>query len=69
MNGSSYHPIWRKAQRSVAFGDCVEVSAAPGKVSVRDSKNPDGQVIGYAANAWIAFTNAAKRGCFDVVAR
>jgi hypothetical protein len=34
--------VWRKATRSSESGDnCVEVAGAPGRVALRDSKNPD----------------------------
>src|SRR5947209_12990159 len=53
---------WRKAGRSVGNGECVEISAAhPGVVSIRDSKNPEGPVLTYPAEAFRAFLYTTKR--------
>lgn len=57
---------WRKARRSMANGNCVEVRPATGLVAVRDSKNPGGFVLAYSAESWRAFTLATQLGHFDV---
>ncbi|MFG2085005.1 DUF397 domain-containing protein [Spirillospora sp. NPDC048824] len=37
---------WRKASKSHEEGDaCIEVTAVPGLIAVRDSKDPDGPKI------------------------
>jgi len=59
-------PGWRKARRSMANGNCVEVRPAYGAVAVRDSQNPGGLVLAYSAASWRAFTHAARLGRFDV---
>jgi Domain of unknown function (DUF397) len=52
---------WRKSSLSGARHDCVEVTAAPGIVGVRDSKNRgDGPVLTFSAGAWDAFTGRLK---------
>jgi uncharacterized protein DUF397 len=56
---------WRKARRSMANGNCVEVRPATGVIAVRDSKNPDGLVLAYSAESWRAFTRAARIGRYD----
>lgn len=56
---------WRKAQRSISNGACVEVASAAESVAVRDSKDPYGLVLRYSANSWKSFTSAARRGDFD----
>lgn len=39
-------PLWRKSSHSNGTGgECVEVAAVPGRLLVRDSKNPDGPVL------------------------
>jgi hypothetical protein len=57
--------IWRKAQRSVNNGACVELAPAGGKVAIRDSKDPNGPVLVYTATEWHAFLDGAKNGEFD----
>ena len=57
---------WRKARRSMANGNCVEVGPVTGVIGVRDSKNPGGLVLAYTAESWRAFTRAARLGRFDV---
>lgn len=53
---------WRKAQRSMNAGDCVEVAPAAGKIFIRDSKNPDGPALGYPVTAWRKFLAEEKFG-------
>jgi len=56
MEADSESRAWRKAQRSMADGNCVEV---------RPSKNPGGYVLAYSAPSWRAFTLAAQQGHYD----
>jgi hypothetical protein len=56
---------WRKAQRSVPNGACVEVARAGGMLAMRDSKDPDGPVLMYTPSEWHAFLDGAKKGEFD----
>jgi len=56
---------WRKAQRSVGNGACVELAPVNGMVAMRDSKDPDGPVLMYTAAEWDAFLHGAKAGEFD----
>lgn len=60
---------WRKSSYSCANGQCVEVAspAAGDAISVRDSKNPRGPIVGFSSDAWGGFLTAAKRGGFDAV--
>lgn len=59
---------WKKSTRSGGGnGDCVETT--PLKVSsdvlgmgVRDSKDPDGPVLRFSADAWSAFMASVERG-------
>lgn len=49
---------WRKSTRSTS-GDCVEVADnLPGRVLVRDSKQPTGPVLTFAPAAWRSFVTA-----------
>ena len=56
---------WRKARRSLANGNCVEVRPVNGGIAVRDSKSPGGYVLAYSAPSWRAFTLAARQGHYD----
>jgi Domain of unknown function (DUF397) len=56
---------WRKASRSTAGNNCVEVAHAQGAAAVRDSKNPGGGHLTVGAGAWEAFVSEVKRGKYD----
>jgi hypothetical protein len=59
---------WRKSSRSGGnAGNCVEVARnLPGAVAVRDSKDPDGPMLTFAPDEWVAFTAGIKTGEFDL---
>lgn len=59
------HTDWRKAQRSISNGACVEVASAAESIAVRDSQDPHGPVLTYPTGAWARFLGAAQRGDFD----
>ncbi len=49
-----------------AQGNCVEVAAlGGGKVAVRDSKDPSGQVLIFTSSEWSAFSSGVKMQEFD----
>ena len=53
--------VWRKSSYSGGNGgDCVEVGAADPAVAVRDSKDPAGPRLAFAADAWRAFAAHLK---------
>ncbi|GAA2135411.1 DUF397 domain-containing protein [Kitasatospora kazusensis] len=59
---------WVKSGHSNNGGNCIEV--APGFADimpVRDSKDPDGPALLFAADAFAAFVAGVKSGEFDAV--
>jgi len=52
---------WRTASYSVGNGACVEVASLLGRISLRDSKDPEGPVLSYSADAFRSFLDATKR--------
>jgi hypothetical protein len=56
---------WRKARRSMGNGNCVEIRPMNGAIAVRDSKNPNGNILEYNAESWRTFTQNARQGSFD----
>ncbi|MEU9079639.1 DUF397 domain-containing protein [Kitasatospora sp. NPDC004745] len=56
---------WVKSSFSQQGGNCVEIAPAfPGVMPVRDSKDPEGPVLLFPADAWRAFVAAAAAGEF-----
>lgn len=56
---------WRKSTRSLNT-DCVEVATTRTTVWVRDSKDPDGVRLSFAADRWADFIGAVRGGEFDL---
>ena len=62
-------PEWKKSQRSGQSGQCVEARLTPdGHVEVRDSKDPDGAVLRFTPEEWVAFVGGVRDGDFDIAA-
>lgn len=58
---------WIKAARSNPTGDnCVELAGLPGGIAVRDSKDPDGPVLRFTADAWRGLTGRIREAEFDL---
>ncbi|GGU58476.1 DUF397 domain-containing protein [Kitasatospora aureofaciens] len=56
---------WVKSRHSGNGGNCVEVAPDfPGVMPVRDSKDPEGPVLLFPAEAWKSFVAAAASGEF-----
>ncbi|MFE2728411.1 DUF397 domain-containing protein [Kitasatospora sp. NPDC059327] len=59
---------WVKSSYSDNGGQCLEVSASfPGAVPVRDSKDPEGPALVFAADAWQSFVAGVRKGDFGGV--
>ncbi|SNS90727.1 protein of unknown function [Actinomadura meyerae] len=58
--------LWRASSYSANNGACVEVGAGRALVLARDSKDPEGSVLGFGADAWAAFLNTVKSGHLDL---
>ncbi|MBB5912486.1 hypothetical protein BJY24_001353 [Nocardia transvalensis] len=57
---------WFKSSRSSGGRECVEVAFLDGgQVGVRDSKNPDGPALVFAASEWDAFAAGVRDGEFN----
>ncbi|MFF5971835.1 DUF397 domain-containing protein [Streptomyces sp. NPDC012769] len=55
QDASTLAVAWRKSSHSGANSNCVEAGYLPGAVVVRDSKNPSGPALHFAADAWAPF--------------
>jgi len=56
--------FWLRSSRC-ADRACAEVAADGDVVYVRDSKAPEGAVLGLTRTEWEAFRDGVKRGDFD----
>jgi hypothetical protein len=54
--------IWRKASRSTAGNDCVEVAQTTVGYLIRDSKNPAGPRLALCAGTWAMLIDDIKAG-------
>ncbi|MFE4974683.1 DUF397 domain-containing protein [Kitasatospora sp. NPDC056651] len=58
--------IWRKSSFSGAQSNCVEIATGvTDVVPVRDSKDPGGPALLFAADAWVSFLAGVKSGEFS----
>ena len=60
---------WRKASRSNAGNDCVEIARTPTGYLIRDSKNPAGPRLRLESATWTAFIADVKKRYIQVDTR
>ncbi|WP_306356139.1 MULTISPECIES: DUF397 domain-containing protein [unclassified Nocardia] len=66
VNGDLTGAAWFKSSYSEGSSQCVEVAwLAEGGVGVRDSKDPAGPTLMFAANEWDTFTAGLRNGTFQ----
>jgi hypothetical protein len=59
--------VWRKSSHSGSSGgECVEVALLDGVNVMRDSKNPEGDVLSLKQDVWAAMVSRIKRGVYDL---
>ncbi|GAA2130838.1 hypothetical protein GCM10009760_03890 [Kitasatospora kazusensis] len=59
---------FKKSSYSQAGGECVETALTSSRgQAVRDSKDPDGPVLVFPADAWSAFVAGVRSGDFPAV--
>jgi hypothetical protein len=58
--------IFTKSSLSGGGGNCVEVAQVNGGMAVRDSKDPDGPVLWFTRDEWVAFQGGMLAGEFDL---
>ncbi len=61
---------WRKSSRSSGGGsNCVEVARLPGRIAIRDSKNPQGAMLVLAPAAFSELIRDVRNGAQARAAR
>ncbi|RKS78897.1 uncharacterized protein DUF397 [Actinomadura pelletieri DSM 43383] len=59
--------VWRTSSYSGSSGgECVEVASLGDANAVRDSKNPEGDVLTLSPDAWAAMLSETKQGTYDL---
>lgn len=53
-------PRWRKSSHSGGGNDCLEIATIGPATAVRDSKNPDGPQLRFAAPSWRLFVGGTR---------
>lgn len=56
---------WRKSSRSNGSNTCVEVGRVTNGAVVRDSMNPDADVLLFSPRQWGRFLNTTRDGRVD----
>lgn len=55
---------WRRSSQCDT-GTCVEAAEIAGIVAIRDSKNPQGPILRFTKQEWIAFVAGVRDGEFE----
>lgn len=54
---------WKRSTRCESSA-CVEVAVIKDGVMVRDSKHPEGPVLGFSRTEWLSFVHSLRLGDF-----
>ena len=66
MNGTDLpNELWHKSSHSNGQANCVEVAFVDARVAMRDSKDPSGSALLFAADEWEAFLAGVISGEFN----
>jgi hypothetical protein len=52
--------VWRKSSYSISVGECIEAISIYKEVGVRDSSNPDLNVMNFSFESWRKFIEDIK---------
>jgi hypothetical protein len=54
--------VWRKSSYSFSNGNCVQVALlSGGTVALRDSQDPDGRVLRFTRDAFVALIRGVRQ--------
>jgi hypothetical protein len=56
---------WHKSDYSNPNGSCVELAKLPGRIAIRNSRDPGGPALIYTSAEIAAFVRGVKDGHFD----
>ncbi|HWB35712.1 MAG TPA: DUF397 domain-containing protein [Rugosimonospora sp.] len=61
-----HRTVFRKSSHSEGANGCVETCVRDARHLVRDSKDPEGDLLALKRDAWAAMVSQIKRGVYDL---